>query len=178
MMTAKLRGQSNRGESVAPTVGRLAPERYQRRTWVTRPRPGIDRMASAWLIQRFIDTQARFVFAETQDVARLPTRQVPFDMFGAEFGHHGSHCSFETLCHRFGIDEPAVRRIAEIVHDVDLKDDTYARTEAATIAQVIQGLQATSDDDHQLLRHGMALFAGLYASLVQTAGAVPPRRRR
>ncbi len=177
MLTAKLRVKSTRTEPGAPSAPPLTRERYQRRTWVTRPRPGIDRMASAWLIQRFIDNHARFVFANAEDVARLPKRQVPFDMFGAEFGHHDGHCSFETLCSRFGIDEPGVRHIAEIVHNVDLKDDTYSRPEAATIANLIDGLQATCNDDHELLKHGMALFAGLYASFVQTAGAVAPRRQ-
>ena len=176
-LTAKLRVNSprvERHEAAAPLLTRKA---YQRRTWVTRPRPGIDRMASAWLIQRFIDERPRFVFADREDIGGLLTNQVPFDMFGAEFGHQADRCSFETLCNRFGIDEPAVRHIAEIVHDIDLKDERYSRPEAATIASLVDGLQATYEDDHELLHHGMALFAGLYNSFAQTQ-LVAKRRRK
>jgi hypothetical protein len=158
---------------------RLNKHDYQRRTWVTRTRPGIDRMACAWLIRRFIDERARFVFTERNDISRLPKGHVPFDMFGAEFGHHADACSFETLCHRFGISDMAVQHIAEIVHDGDLKDQRYARAETTTIANLIDGLRATYNDDGQLLDHGIALFAGLYESFAQTALTAPkPRRGR
>jgi hypothetical protein len=177
MLNAKLTPASRTGERIAP-LARATKEHYRRRTWVTRRRPGIDRMASAWLIRRFIDDAARFAFADQDDVARVPKRHVPFDMFGAEFGHHGAHCSFETLCSRFGITDPAVQHIAEIVHDVDLKDQRYSRAEATTIANVIEGLRATYEDDHELLDHGIALFAGLYESFAQTTSAVRQPNRR
>jgi hypothetical protein len=141
--------------------------------WVTRPRPGVDRMASAWLIRRFIDSRARFTFAEA-DVTTLPKREIAFDMYGAEFGHQGDRCSFETLCDRFGIDDPAVQRIAAIVHDVDLKDRRYQPAEAPFIGNVIEGLQATYEDDHELLQHGIALFAGLYESFAHAAVGTQP----
>jgi hypothetical protein len=160
------------------TAPRANKALYQRRMWVTRPRPGIDRMSCAWLIRRFIDPRARFVFAERDDASRLAKGQVPFDMFGAEFGHHGGACSFETLCHRFGITDQAVRQIAEIVHDVDLKEQRYARPQTTTIAGLVEGLRATYDDDGQLLDHGMALFAGLYESLAQTPSPPVSQRRR
>jgi hypothetical protein len=176
-LAAKLRMKSPPGERKTPSAPPLTRGPYQRRTWVTRPRPGIDRMACAWLILRFIDQRARFVFADADDVARLPKRQVPFDMFGAEFGHQGAQCSFETLCSRFGIDEPAVRHMAEIVHSVDLKDDAGPRPEAATIANLIDGLRATYGDDRELLQHGIALFGGLYASFAQR-GVEKHRRYR
>src|SRR5262249_3374383 len=95
---------------------------YQGRTWVTRPRPGVDRFASAWLIARFIDPDATFEFAKTVD---RNANAVPFDMFGHGFGHEGNACTFEVLAQRFGIGDPAVRRIGEIVHDLDLKEERF-----------------------------------------------------
>jgi hypothetical protein len=160
------------GRLVAPT---LKPQAYRRRTWVTRPRPGVDRMACAWLIQRFVDPAARFVFADLE-AAKVPPRQIPFDMYGAAFGHQGDHCSFETLCDRFGIDDPAVQRLGQIVHDVDLKDHRYSPSEAPMVAGLIEGLRATYQDDDDLLQHGMALFAGLYESLARPPATAPRGR--
>src|SRR4051794_33737675 len=108
---------------------------FRGKTWLTRPRPGIDRMSSAWLIRRFIDADATFVFAD----ASTRTDAIPFDTFDAEFGHHGTHCTFETLCERFGIDDAAVRHIGRIVHDLDLKVTTYGEAEAATIGRLVEG---------------------------------------
>ena len=99
------------------------PETYRNRTWVTRPRPGVDRFASAWLIRRFIDPRAAFVFATAPE--RYPDA-VPFDMYQAGgFKHEGDLCTFEVLQDRFGVRDLAVKRIGEIVHDVDLKEDRY-----------------------------------------------------
>jgi hypothetical protein len=133
-------------------------------------------MACAWLIRRFIDPDARFVFAGAE-ASRVKGRRIPFDMFGAEFGHHGDRCSFETLCDRFGVDEPAVRQIAQIVHDVDLKDHRYNPPEAPVIANLIDGLRASYKDDNELLQHGMALFAGLYGSAGRAAATSTGRRK-
>jgi hypothetical protein len=174
-LTAKLRTGSPRIPAAAAAL--LRPEQYQRRVWVTRPGPGVDRMASAWLIQRFIDPAARFAFTDA-DTATLPKRDIPFDMYGAEFGHQADRCSFETLCERFGIDDPAVQQIAAIVHDVDLKDRRYQPPEAPVIGGLIEGLQATYQDDHALLQHGMALFAGLYESFARSSAGSRRRPRR
>ena len=157
-----------------PTVA-AARNTFTARTWVTRPRPGVDRMSSAWLIRRFIDPQAKFAFAAEPPPAHEKKR-VAFDMFGVAFGHQGDHCSFEVLCDHFGIDDKAVQHIAKIVHDVDLKDDRYALPEAPVVARMVEGLRATCSDDHELLTHGMAMFAALYESLRSTATA-PPRRK-
>ena len=106
---------------------------YRNRLWVTRPRPGVDRFASAWLIRRFIDRDATFAFAAAPD--RYPDA-VPFDMYqGGGFRHEGDLCTFEVLEDRFGIRDAAVRRIAEIVHDIDLKEDRYKSPHAPTVAQ-------------------------------------------
>jgi hypothetical protein len=135
-------------------------DEYRGRLWMTRTRPGIDRMASAWLIRRFIDPDARFGFVI--DHRAVPDGAVPFDMSGVDFSHHGEHCTFETLCDRFGIRDAAVERIAAIVHDLDLKDDRFGAPETPTIGGVVQGLQLANASDETLLDHGIALFEALY----------------
>ena len=146
---------------------------YHGRLWVTRPRPGVDRMACAWLIRQFIDQQARFGFAADRDV--VPAGAVPFDMFGVEFSHQGDGCSFETLCAVFTIRDPAVARIAALVHDLDLKDGRFGAPEASAVSAVIEGLQLTYSDDETLLTHGMALFDALFRSFAQAARSAGPR---
>lgn len=131
-------------------------------TWVTRPRPHIDRMASAWLITRFYDPKARFAF--TNDVkARRNT--VPFNILGAEFGHHGEHCTYESILVRLGSKDKQLRAIGEIVHEADLRDGKFDRPEAPGLSLALYGLAAIHDDDHELLKAGMAVFDGLYAVL-------------
>ena len=147
---------------------------YRRRLWVTRPRPGVDRMSSAWLIRRFVDPEARFGFAVDRD--SLPdSNAIPFDMFGVEFTHRGEHCTFETLCSTFGIKDPAVARIAEIVHDLDLKDGRFGASDAATIDALIEGLQLATADDDTLLERGITLFESLFRAFEQSARATGPR---
>jgi hypothetical protein len=146
---------------------------YKGRLWVTRPRPGVDRMSSAWLIRRFIDPHSRFGFAE--DRATVPDGAVPFDMFGVDFSHHGDGCTFETLCRVFAIEDEAVTRIAAIVHDLDLKDDRFSPPEAATVDAMIEGLQLANSDDDRLLSEGMTLFESLYRSFAHAARVVGPR---
>jgi hypothetical protein len=143
------------------------------RLWVTRPRPGVDRMASAWLIRRFIDASARFGFVT--DVAAAPPDAVPFDMFGAGFGHEGDRCTFETLQQRFHITDAAVTRLAEIVHDLDLKDGKFGPPEAPTLGATIDGLQLSSADDAVLLDHGVFVFEALYRSFAHAARPSRPR---
>ncbi|HET7218618.1 MAG TPA: chromate resistance protein ChrB domain-containing protein [Vicinamibacterales bacterium] len=155
----------------APSSRELAS--YQSRVWVTRPRPGVDRMATAWLIRRFIDPRARFAFAA--DRQAVPDHAVPFDMFGADFSHQGDGCTFETLCTVFGIRAPALSRIAAIVHDLDLKDGRFAAPEGATVGAVIEGLQLAHQDDEALLDYGITLFDSLYRSFERSARAAGPR---
>jgi hypothetical protein len=131
-------------------------------TWVTRPRPHIDRIASAWLIKRFLDPQATFAFADRADAAK---KGVPFDVLGAEFGHHGEDCTFETLLRRFGVKDRHLTAIAEIVHEADLEDGKFARAEAPGLDLAVSGLVHAIPDDHDLLERGMTLFDGLHATL-------------
>jgi hypothetical protein len=133
-------------------------------TWVTRPRPHIDRIASGWLIKRFCDPEAKFAFADAADAAR---KGIPFDVLGADFGHHGEDCTFETLVRRFGVKDRRVRVIAEIVHEADLHDGKFTRNEAAGVDLAINGLVEATPDDHELLERGMAIFEGLYTVLKQ-----------
>jgi hypothetical protein len=144
----------------APPAGRIGDLRG--RTWVTRPRPHVDRLASAWFIRRFVDHEARFVFAAPE--AR-PPEAVPFDMVGAEIGHHGDRCTFETLVAMSGRGEPGLGALAEIVHEADLRDGKFARDEARGLDLAIRGLLATTADDDAVLATGLTLFEGLYAAL-------------
>jgi hypothetical protein len=147
---------------------------YRGRLWVTRPRPGVDRMSSAWLIRRFIDTDARFGFAIDRE--SLPAGDaIPFDMFGVEFSHQGDGCTFETLYTVFGITDPAVARIAQIVHDLDLKDGRFGAPDAGTVGTLIEGLQLTTAEDDPLLERGIVLFESLYRAFAQSARASGPR---
>jgi hypothetical protein len=128
-------------------------------------------MSSAWLIRRFIDPDATFVFGE---VASEPAA-IPFDTFQAEFGHHGSHCTFETLSERFDISDPAVRKIGRIVHDLDLKETTYGEAETATIGSLVEGLRHGQANDDSLLRSGMEMFEALYQSITRHAAPAANR---
>ena len=157
--------------STAATSGDLAA--YQGRLWVTRPRPGVDRMASAWLIRRFLDPRARFAFVA--DRRSVPEEGVPFDMYDVEFSHQGDGCTFETLCSVFGIRQPALSRIAAIVHDLDLKDGRFGAPECATVGAMIEGLQLAIHDDDALLAQGITLFDSLYRSFELSVRAAGPR---
>lgn len=136
---------------------------FSARTWLTRPRPGIDRISSAWLITRFIDPQATFAFAD--DPKKVP-QGVPFDMFQAGgFGHRGDDCTFETLRKDFNIRDPKVVVIAEIIHDADLSDGKFGRSEGEGLDKVLIGWAQQSISDDELLRRGMELIEGLYHSI-------------
>jgi hypothetical protein len=131
-------------------------------TWVTRTGIKVDRIASAWLIRRFIDPAARFKFVPAKGYK--PARgELRFDMYQGEFTHEGDRCSFETLLARFGLTDPALRALGEIVHDVDCKDGKFGRPEAAGIASLIGGLAIAYAEDAERLERGAAVFEGLYA---------------
>jgi len=166
------RRSQERGHSSDRSTGSKGT--YHARLWVTRPRPGVDRMSSAWLIRRFIDSKAAFGFVREREKA--PEDALPFDMFGVEFGHRGRNCTFETLCDVFSIADPAVARIASIVHDLDLKDGRFRAPESATIGAVIDGLRLAHADDHELLDRGMTLFESLYRTFERTSRRPRPRR--
>jgi hypothetical protein len=161
------------GRSQPGAAGQVNRDEYRRRLWVTRPRPGVDRMSSAWLIRRFIDPDARFGFAA--DCHTTPAGAVAFDMFGVDLTHRGDHCTFETLCDVFGIAHVAIARIAAIVHDLDLKDGRFTAPEASVVGLIIDGLQLACADDHELLEQGIVLFDALYRAAERDTRAPAPR---
>ena len=129
--------------------------------WVTRAGVHVDRIASAWLIRRFIDPQARFKFVPAKGYAP-ESGELRFDMFEAEFTHEGDRCTFEVLLARAGLSDPALAAIGEIVHDIDLKDAKFGRAEASGIAHLIEGLSAANQDDQARIERGAAMLDDLY----------------
>jgi len=137
-------------------------EAWKGRTWTTRRGLHIDRIACAWLIRRFIDAKARFRFIDPQEPAR--PGELRFDMPGGDFTHEGDRCTFETLLARTGVGGRALAEIAEIVHEVDLKDGKFGRSEAAGVERLVTGLILETPKDAERLERGLALFDGLYRS--------------
>jgi hypothetical protein len=133
------------------------------RTWVTREGVYADRIASAWLIRRFIDPEARFKFVSGKGY-RPQEGELRFDMFEAEFTHEGDKCTFEVLVERAGLRDSALHAIAEIIHDIDLKDDKFGRTEVAGIRTLIDGIRASTSDDAKRIERGSETFNDLYES--------------
>ena len=135
---------------------------FHARRWVTRRGIKIDRTACCWLIRRFIDTAAEFSFVNPDDYAHREG-ELRFDMFEGEFTHDGELCSVEVLIDRFSLRDPALRAIAEMVHDLDMKDSKYGRPETAGLAAMIDGLAKRYSDDTQRMREGALMFDALYA---------------
>ena len=127
--------------------------------WATRASIHIDRAACAWLIRRHVDTGAEFVFVS--DPAELPAGATPFDMRGAELGHHGPDCSFETILRRRDLDDPVLWKLAEIVHEADLDDEAFDAPEARGLDVIVRGLSMTCDDA-PILELTAPIFDGLY----------------
>jgi hypothetical protein len=140
----------------------LDVKQYQGKTWLTRPRPEIDRVGSAWLIARFIDRKPKFVFASTLEA--IPDA-IPFDMLDAEFSHHGNYCTFETLIRRFSISDKSLVKIGEMIHDADLDDARFQRVEAVGIDRVLKGWAKEGLSDQEILRRGFECFDALYVFL-------------
>ena len=140
----------------------LDAKQYREKTWLTRPRPEIDRVGSAWLISKFIDPKAKFVFAPT---VQAVLQVIPFDMLDAEFSHYGSCCTFETLTKRFAIADKAVAKIGEMIHDADLDDARFQRVECVGIDRVLKGWAKEGLPDDEILRRGFECFDALYAFL-------------
>lgn len=157
MLESERAGSTDRDAFPAQTPDRIRPGR----TWVTRQGVHVDRIASAWLIRRFIDKKARFKFVPTRGY-KPRTGEVRFDMFEAEYTHVGDECSFQTLLRRFALRDRALRAIGEVVHDIDCKDDRFNRPETAGTAALIDGLVRTNVDDVKRIEQGTALFDSLY----------------
>lgn len=157
-------GIESRLRPAAASAGLRSPvstDGVRARTWVTRRGVHVDRIASAWLIRRFIDPKARFKFAPGHEYAPR-ARELRFDMFEAEFTHEGDLCTFEVLLRNFGLKEAALRPVAEIVHDVDLKDGKFARPEAPGVDRLLAGIAMRHKEDEARLAEGAAVFDSLY----------------
>ncbi len=138
---------------------------YQGRRWVTRRNLFIDRLAAIWLIKRFVDAKSRFFYVDEEETVE---GAIGFDMFGGEFTHDGEDCTFETMIKRFGLnDDVGLSAIAEIVHDIDLKDNKFNRSEAAGLGAVIRGLVESLKDDRKLAQQCGPIFDGLYELLAR-----------
>ena len=144
---------------------RLSPAQsaLANKIWVTREHVQIDRIASAWLVRRFIDPAARFKFVPGRSYTPRQG-EVRFDMFEGEYTHEGDRCTFEVLVARGGLEDPALTAIGEIIHDIDLKDGKYGREETAGIRTVMAGIAAAHRDDDQRLARGGAVLDDLYES--------------
>jgi len=140
------------------------PEDYHGKRWITRKKPFIDRMASAWLIRRFIDKQASFDFIDERDMDSFAKGSVVFDMRGGEFTHVSDLCTFEVLVKSFGFKDKTVRKMAEIIHDLDMKDDKYKSAEAKGLEDILIGIRKAAKDDADALERGMTVFEMLYVS--------------
>jgi hypothetical protein len=155
-IAASRRGSEPRVETL-PRVPR--PEMA---TWVTRTGVHVDRIASAWLIVRFIDPAAKVKFVPAKGYTPEPGEQ-RFDMYEAEFTHVGDRCTFEVLLERMGLYDPALRAIGDIVHDIDLRDEKYGREETAGVRSLVTGICASSRDDAERMAMGTTLLNSLYA---------------
>lgn len=155
------------------TGGTMARAKLVGRTWTTRRGVKVDRIASAWLVRRFVDAKARFRFVDPAEPPKAG--ELRFDMVGGDFTHEGDHCTFETLIARTGLKDAALGRVAEIVHDIDVKDGKFGRVETAGIQQLLAGLLAAHADDEARITRGFALFEELYESFRSKPAA---RKRR
>ena len=152
-------------------VAPAAVEAYRDKRWVTRPHVHVDRLACIWLIRRFIDPYAVIRYA-----SRREPDEIAFDMSGGEFGHRGNLCTFEIMLRAFALDDSRLRAVAEVVHEIDLRDGRYLRAEVPGVDAILRGWQALSDAEREA--HGIALFDGLYAALPRTGSQRSPKKRR
>jgi len=140
---------------------RAAPRKIRGGVWVTRKGVHVDRIASAWLIRRFIDTAAKLKFVQPKGYVPMDG-ELRFDMFEAEYTHEGDRCSFEVLARRFDVRDPAIAAIGEVVHDIDVRDGKFGRPETAGVERLVNGIALTQPDDQARIALGGQLFDALY----------------
>lgn len=133
---------------------------YENKKWVTRPRPHVDRLGCVWLIRRFINKKARIRYSNTPE-----PDEVPFDNKGALFGHYQNLCTFETMISIFSLKDRGLKALAEIIHEIDLRDGIYFRPETEGVTLILKGWLQSGFSEDELEAHGIALFEGLYTSL-------------
>jgi hypothetical protein len=160
---SQLLGSKKKVEQTAVFSRKLAAD-YRGRIWATRKSPFVDRMACAWLIRRYIDPEAVFHFIEEGEMDSLSATTIVFDMYGGEFTHVGDLCTFEVLSRAFGLKDKALKQIAELVHDLDVKDGKYHAPEAMGVERILAGIRKTASADDEALAQGMRVFELLYQS--------------
>ncbi len=159
----KLEKELNASEHPAQKISKVSIRQFKNKRWVTRPHPHVDRLACAWLIRRFINPKAVIRYSDNPK-----SDEVPFDMKDATFGHQGNFCSFETIIHSFNLHNAGLNALAEIIHEIDLKDGRYVRPEIEGVAAILNGWRLAGFSDSQLESHGISLFEGLYSALNHT----------
>lgn len=147
------------------TITPVRREDFQNKIWATRKRPFVDRFASAWLIKKFVDKKASFSFIDEKDLNGIGKDMILFDIRGGRFTHAGNLCTFEVLMKSFNIKNKALKKIAEIVHELDMKDDKFRNPEAKGIEDILLGIRKTAKDDYESLEKGIAIFEMLYQSM-------------
>jgi hypothetical protein len=160
------------GEASSAVVAPAAIQAYRDRRWVTRPRPHVDRLACIWLIRRFINPAAVIRYANAPEAD-----EVAFDMRDGAFSHRGNLCTFETMVVAFGLEDPSLRLMGEIVHEIDLRDGRYVQQEIAVIDAVLKGWLLMGFSDQELEAHGVALFEGLYTAFARGGRHKPPGKK-
>jgi hypothetical protein len=156
---ARLRQALLAETSTQTQIARTQVDAYRGKRWVTRPRPHVDRLACAWLIRRYVDAQAAIRYGSDPE-----PDEVPFDLPGAAFGHQGELCSLEVIARAFDLQDSALLKIAEIVHEIDLRDGLYAHSETGGVDALLRGWQLAELPDDEMEARGLALFDGLYAA--------------
>lgn len=167
-LARRLERREEKHDTPIPTAYR--PEDYRGRTWVTRANVHVDRIASAWLVRRYIDPDATFKFVPGRGYMS-EQGEVTFDMFDADFTHVGDACTFEVLVERFDLREAGLSTVAEIVHDIDVKDRKFERAEAPGIAALIAGIALSERDDEGRIALGSRMFDGLLEVFRRKRGA-------
>ena len=165
---ARLAQMLTAGETSSAVVTPAAIQAYRDRRWVTRPRPHVDRLACIWLIRRFINPAAVIRYANTPDTD---------DMRHGTFSHRGNLCTFETMVTAFGLDDPSLHLMGEIIHEIDLRDGRYIHPETAVIDAVLKGWLLMGFSDQELETHGVALFEGLYTAFARGGRPKPSGKR-
>lgn len=146
---------------------------YENKRWVTRPKPHVDRLGCAWFIRKFVDKNAKIHYSNAPE-----PNETPFDTKGALFGHYQNFCSFETMMAIFGIKDTALQAVAEIIHEIDLRDGRYFRPETEGVAVILKGWLQAGFSDEELESHGLALFEGLYTAFNRNAGPTASKKSK
>ncbi len=166
-MTSVLKqSRTKESDKKKTTIHRRNRSNYKGRVWITRKNPFVDRMASAWLIRKFIDRDAEFQFIDQNKRGNLKNNTVVFDMKDGEITHIGDNCTFEVLVKSFAIKDKAVKKIAQLVHELDIKDEKFSSPEAKGIGEILLGIRKTGRNDMDILKRGMDVFEMLYASSI------------